>query len=108
MSTWPRLVGANRDYLMGVLPHVAEMIVPKISDATAWADTVVVTSADPVYAAEIATLSPDKVVLDFAQFHRPPRSSRPCLPVHIAEQLPDHPLPACPIPPAILWQKSNF
>ena len=29
------------------------------------------TSSDPVYAAEIARLGSDKVVLDFAQFHQP-------------------------------------
>ena len=43
------LFGANRDYLMRVLPHIAELLVPKISDATDWADTIVVTSPDPVY-----------------------------------------------------------
>ena len=35
---------------MGAPPQVAEMIVPKISDAIGWTDTVVVNSAD-VYAA---------------------------------------------------------
>ena len=43
------LFGANRDYLMRVLPHIAELLVPKITDATDWADTIVVTSPDPVY-----------------------------------------------------------
>jgi GDP-mannose 6-dehydrogenase len=68
------LIGGNKDYLMGVLPHIAEMMVPRISDVTAWADTVVVTSADPTYIAEIATVGADKVVLDFAKFHQPGRS----------------------------------
>ena len=65
------LFGANRDYLMRVLPHIAELLVTHITDATDWADTIVVTAPDPVYAAAIARLSLDKVVLDFAQFHRP-------------------------------------
>jgi GDP-mannose 6-dehydrogenase len=65
------LFGANRDYLMHVLPHIAELLVPKITDATDWADTIVVTSSDPVYAAEIARLTSDKVVLDFGLFHQP-------------------------------------
>ena len=56
---------------MRTLPHIAELLVPKITDATDWADTVVVTSPDPVYAAEVARLGADKVVLDFAEFHRP-------------------------------------
>ena len=65
------LFGANRDYLMGVLPHIAELLVPKISDAMDWADTIVVTSPDPVYTAAIAKVNKDKVVLDFAEFHLP-------------------------------------
>lgn len=70
------LSGANRAYLMQVLPHIAELLVPEISDAVDWADTIVVTSTDPVYAAELADLPQDKVVLDFAQFHRPSLQSR--------------------------------
>ena len=64
------LFGANRDYLMHALPHIAELLVPHITDATDWADTIVVTSSDPAYAAEIARLTSEKVVLDFAQFHQ--------------------------------------
>jgi GDP-mannose 6-dehydrogenase len=63
------LFGANRDYLMRTLPHIADLLVPTIREATDWADTVVVTSPDPVYAAEVARLGEDKVVLDFAAFH---------------------------------------
>jgi GDP-mannose 6-dehydrogenase len=65
------LFGANRDYLMRTLPHIAELLVANITDATDWADTVVVTSPHPIYAAEVARLGPDKRVLDFAEFHRP-------------------------------------
>jgi GDP-mannose 6-dehydrogenase len=65
------LFGANRDYLMRVLPHIAELLVPEISDATEWADTIVVTSPNPVYSAAITNLGDDKIVLDFAEFHRP-------------------------------------
>jgi len=61
-----RLVGANKDYLMHVLPHIADLIVPNISDAIGWADTVVVTMADPVYQAGLAQVRPGQVVLDFA------------------------------------------
>ena len=64
------IIGANKDYLIRVLPHIAELLVPKISDAIAWADTIVVTAADPVYKAAIDKLGLDKVVLDFAQFYR--------------------------------------
>lgn len=61
-----RMVGANKDYLMRVLPHITELIVPKISDATGWGQTIVVTSADPVYVAGLTRLRAEQVVLDFA------------------------------------------
>ena len=63
-----------------MLPHIAELLVPKISDAIAWADTIVVTAADPVYMAAIAKLGSDKVVLDFAQFYRQGRPHQGNLP----------------------------
>jgi hypothetical protein len=65
------MVGANKDYLTRVVPHIAELIVPKISDAIVWAETIVVTSADPVYVAGLAKLRPEQVVLDFAHLKTP-------------------------------------
>jgi GDP-mannose 6-dehydrogenase len=61
-----RLVGANKDYLMNVLPHIAELIVPNISDATEWAETIVLTTVDPVYQAGLAKIRPEQIVLDFS------------------------------------------
>ena len=61
-----RLVGANKDYLMNVLPHIAELIVPNISDAIGWAETIVVTTVDPVYQAGLANIRPEQIVLDFS------------------------------------------
>jgi GDP-mannose 6-dehydrogenase len=61
-----RLVGANKDYLMNVLPHIAELIVPNIADATGWAETIVITTPDPLYRAGLANIHPEQIVLDFA------------------------------------------
>jgi len=61
-----RLVGANKDYLMSNLPHIAELIVPNISEATEWAETIVITTADPIYQAGLTNLQPEQIVLDFA------------------------------------------
>ena len=63
-----RLVGANKEYLMGVLPHVAELLVPNISDVFDWAETIVSTTSDPIYRAGIAKARPDQTVLDFAGY----------------------------------------
>ena len=65
--------GANRAYLLRVLPHIAELLVPRISYAIEWADTIVISSADVISAQEIGTLAGDKMILDFAEFHRPRR-----------------------------------
>jgi GDP-mannose 6-dehydrogenase len=81
------MIGANKDYLIRVLPHIAELLVPKISDAVAWADTVVVTADDPVYRAAIAKLGAEIVVLDFAQFYRQGRLDQGDLPGHDARMI---------------------
>ena len=60
------MVGANKEYLLRVLPHIAELLVPEVADAVGWADVVVVTSANSVYAAGLARLRPEQLVLDFA------------------------------------------
>src|SRR6185437_1211955 len=44
-----RLVGANKDYLMNVIPHIAQLMVPELSEAIKWAETIVVTTSDPIY-----------------------------------------------------------
>jgi GDP-mannose 6-dehydrogenase len=61
-----RLIGANRDYLMRVLPHITELLVPEVVDAVDWAEVVVVTARDPTYAGAIRNLRVDQTVLDFA------------------------------------------
>ncbi len=60
-----RLVGANREYLMQALPHIAELMVAEVVDAVAWAETIVVTTTDPAYAQAIAAARCDQIVLDF-------------------------------------------
>jgi len=61
-----QLIGTNKEYLMRVLPHIAELMVTEIMDAVAWAETIVVTSSDPVYKNGIAGARSDQTVLDFA------------------------------------------
>jgi GDP-mannose 6-dehydrogenase len=63
-----QLIGANRSYLMQVIPHIANLIVSDISDAISWAETIVTTVTDPVYEAGIADIHPDQTVLDLARF----------------------------------------
>ncbi len=61
-----RLLGTNKDYLAQVLPQMMDLIVPEISEALDWAETIVVTTPDPIYAKAAAEARPDQIVLDFA------------------------------------------
>jgi GDP-mannose 6-dehydrogenase len=63
-----QLIGANRSYLMQVIPHIANLVVPDIVDAVRWAETIVTTVTAPVYEAGMAEIRPDQTVLDFARF----------------------------------------
>jgi GDP-mannose 6-dehydrogenase len=62
-----QLLGANRDYLLRVLPHVTDLMVPTIEEVISWAQTIVVTAHDPVYVAALAAARPEQAVLDFAR-----------------------------------------
>jgi GDP-mannose 6-dehydrogenase len=59
------LMGANREYLMRVLPHVTDLLVEDISEVVDWADTIVSTNSDPAYSAGITGAKPGQTVLDF-------------------------------------------
>jgi GDP-mannose 6-dehydrogenase len=63
-----KLVGANREYLMQVIPHIANLMVEDIDEAIDWAETIVTTVADPVYESGVAGVRPDQTVLNFARF----------------------------------------
>jgi GDP-mannose 6-dehydrogenase len=61
-----RVVGANKEYLMQSLPHIAELMVSEIVDVVSWAETIVITASDPIYARAIAAARSDQIVLDFS------------------------------------------
>jgi GDP-mannose 6-dehydrogenase len=66
-----RVIGASKDYLMQMLPHIAELLVSDASGAIAWAETIVVTSPDPAYLQALGAARPDQIVLDFARLTCP-------------------------------------
>jgi GDP-mannose 6-dehydrogenase len=63
-----QLVGANRSYLMQVIPHIANLMVADIAEAVSWAETIVTTVPDPAYETGVARVRPDQTVLNFARF----------------------------------------
>ena len=62
-----KLIGANRDYLLRVLPHVTELMVSDVSDALDWAELIVLTAPDPAYKKAIAEARHDQVVMNLAE-----------------------------------------
>jgi GDP-mannose 6-dehydrogenase len=68
-----RLVGTNKEFLTRVIPHIADLMVPNVSDAIAWADVIVVTTPEPAYKAGLLAARPDQVILDFANLKLPER-----------------------------------
>jgi len=71
-----QLIGANRSYLMQVIPHIANLMVSEIGEAVGWAETIVATVADPIYESGIAEIRPDQTLLDFARFNSGNREPR--------------------------------
>jgi GDP-mannose 6-dehydrogenase len=65
-----RLVGANKEYLMQVLPHIADLMVSDIEEAIRWAEVVVVTSAEPAYRAGLVKAE-SQTVLEFCSLGLP-------------------------------------
>jgi GDP-mannose 6-dehydrogenase len=63
-----QLIGANRSYLMQVIPHIANLMVADIAEAVSWAETIVTTVPDPAYETGVARVRPDQTVLNFARF----------------------------------------
>jgi GDP-mannose 6-dehydrogenase len=61
-----RIVGANKEYLTQVLPHIADLLVTDISDLIQWAQAIVVSTSEPAYKAALAKVRSEQVVLDFA------------------------------------------
>jgi GDP-mannose 6-dehydrogenase len=64
-----RIIGANSEYLLQHLPHIADLMVAEVTDAVGWAETIVVTTTDPTYARAIAAARSDQIVLDFADLN---------------------------------------
>jgi GDP-mannose 6-dehydrogenase len=64
-----RIIGANSEYLLQHLPHIADLMVAEVTDAVGWAETIVVTTTDPTYARAITAARSDQIVLDFAHLN---------------------------------------
>jgi GDP-mannose 6-dehydrogenase len=60
------LMGANRDYVTDVIPHIASLFVDSMEEAVKDADIVLMTAFSPDYLEAVEMMDPDQVLLDFA------------------------------------------
>ncbi len=67
------LIGANRAYVLAVLPHIAEHLHDDFQEVVRAADVLVVTQNNPAYARVLAEARPDQTVLDLCGIARPAR-----------------------------------
>lgn len=66
-----RLIGANREYVERVLPHVAQLLSDDYRAVIEAADVVVVTHGNPAYASVASDVRPEQTVLDLCGIARP-------------------------------------
>jgi GDP-mannose 6-dehydrogenase len=62
-----RLLGANKQYLYKVIPHIAELMVDSLDEVLEGAEIVVTTANAPEYIRVIDTMKPEQKLLDFAR-----------------------------------------
>ncbi len=63
------LVGANRDYILNHIPHISKLMVDRIEDALAHAETVVIGNASPEFEGLSDRLRPNQVVVDLVRVY---------------------------------------
>ncbi len=62
-----RLVGANRDYILKVIPHIERLMLDDIDDVLAHADTIVIGNNAAEFRDIASKLRPDQHVVDFVR-----------------------------------------
>jgi GDP-mannose 6-dehydrogenase len=66
-----RLVGANRRYIEGHIPHLARLMVESIEEVTNHADLVLIGNQSEAFFSALKTLQPSQRVLDLTSYGRP-------------------------------------
>jgi GDP-mannose 6-dehydrogenase len=62
-----RLTGANRDYILGVIPHISELMHDSIESVLDHAEVVVIGNSDPQFTQISASLRPGQKVIDLVR-----------------------------------------
>ena len=66
-----RLVGANREYILQVIPHIAEIMVDSVDAILETSDTIVVGNGSAEFADIAARVRPDQTIVDLVGVAKP-------------------------------------
>ena len=61
------LVGANRDYIMNIIPHISKLMVDSLDEVLSHAETIVIGNGDPEFKNILERLGNDQVMVDFVR-----------------------------------------
>lgn len=70
-----KLVGANRDYILNVLPHISKLMVDSLEDVLKHAEIVVIGNKDTQFSKVMEMIGKDQVVVDLARINSELQSS---------------------------------
>jgi len=70
-----RLVGANREYILNHVPHIAKIMVGSVAEVLADAETIVVGNGSDEFRNVVSELNPSQHVIDFVGSAKPPHPS---------------------------------
>jgi GDP-mannose 6-dehydrogenase len=62
-----KLVGANRDYLLRMIPHVSSLLVESLDDALSHGEIIVIGNGDPEFRSIAPRIRPDQFVVDLVR-----------------------------------------
>jgi GDP-mannose 6-dehydrogenase len=66
-----RLVGANRDYINGQIPHLSSLLCERLEDVLDQSDVIVVGNASPEFADALRLTRPDHRIIDLVRVRTP-------------------------------------
>jgi GDP-mannose 6-dehydrogenase len=70
------LVGANRDYILNVIPHISKLMVPDLEQAMEHGQVLVIGNNDPELKTVPAKVGPDQIVVDLVRLDGGLRSGK--------------------------------
>jgi GDP-mannose 6-dehydrogenase len=61
------LTGANRDYILNHIPHIARLMVDTVDEVIDFAETIVIGNGAPEFRSAVERLRPDQIIIDLVR-----------------------------------------